>query len=160
MTGQLADGASARLGRLMHRLRGLASPSPEDLVDIDLPRHQLRALFIVTKHGPLSVSALAQATDASLASTSSLAERLVRSGHLRRRADPHDRRVVLLVATDQGEAVVDQLQSRWHARFDRLVGAMSPEGRAALEAGLSDMIRAAERLGLHADNDPHHGDHP
>lgn len=157
MNEHLGDGASERLGRLMHRLRGLASPSPQDLVDIDLPRHQLRALFIVARHGPLSVSALARATGASLASTSSLAERLVRSGHLGRKADPHDRRVVLLVATDRGEAVVAQLQSRWHDRFDRLVGAMSPEGRAALEAGLTDMIRAADQLGLHPDHDPHHG---
>ena len=144
----------------MHRLRGLAGPSPEDLVDIDLPRHQLRALFIVTKHGPLSVSALAQATDASLASTSSLAERLVRSGHLRREHDTSDRRRVLLAATEQGEALVERLMSRYHARFDRLVEAMSPKGRAALEAGLSDMIGAAERLGLLADHEPHHGDHP
>ena len=164
MSDLRADGAAARLGQLMHRLRGLASPAPEDLVDIDLPRHQLRALFIVARHGPLSVSALAQATDASLASTSSLAERLVRSGHVRREADVHDRRVVLLVPTEQGEAAVDQLLSRYHARFDRLVGAMSPEGRAALETGLADMLRTAERIGLLPDRDPHpgphHGDHP
>ena len=69
----------------MHQLRGVAGPSPEDLVGIDLPRHQLRALFIVVKHGPLTVGRLAEATEASLASTSSLAERMVRSGHLQRR---------------------------------------------------------------------------
>ncbi len=111
-------------------------------------------------HGPLSVSALATATEASLASTSSLAERLVKSGHLRRETVPQDRRVVLLVATEQGERIVGQLQSSYRARFDRLVEAMSPEGRAALEAGLIDMIRAAEDIGLRADHDPHHGDHP
>ena len=162
MSERHAESATRRLGQLMHRLRGLASPSPEDLVDIDLPRRQLWALFIVTRHGPLSVSALAQATDASVASVSSLAERLVRSGHLRREADPQDRRVVLLSATEQGESVVDRLQSRSHARFDRLVEAMSPEGRAALEAGLTDMMRAADELGLLADDEPHphHESHP
>lgn len=160
MNGEQPEGATQRLGQLMHRLRGLASPSPEDLVDIELPRHQLRALFIVSRHGPLSVGSLAVATDASLASTSSLAERLVRSGYVRREADPGDRRVVLLVATEQGRATVDQLQARYHARFDRLVEAMSAEGRAALEAGLNDMIRAAAALGLRDDRDPHHGGHP
>ena len=50
MNRQHADSATHRLGQLLHRLRGLAGPSPEDFVDIDLPRHQLRALFIVTKH--------------------------------------------------------------------------------------------------------------
>jgi DNA-binding MarR family transcriptional regulator len=158
MSSVHADSTAHRMGQLMHQLRGLAGPSPEDLVDIDLPRHQLRALFIVARHGPLSISALAEATGASLASTSSLAERLVRSAHLRREADPADRRVVLLVASEQGEALVEQLTSRYHARFERLVEAMSPDGQAALEAGLTELIRAAERLGLQPGHHPRHGD--
>jgi|GEM_PF-3714461 len=149
------ESSTPRLGELMHQFRGLAGPSPEDLVGVELPRHQLRALFIVVKHGPLTVSHLAKATDASLASTSSLAERLVRSGHLQREADPDDRRKVLLVATPQGREVAEQLESRFLQRFERLVEAMSPEGRAALEAGLTDLIRAADELGLRSRD--HHG---
>ncbi len=151
------DAAAQRLGTLMHQLRGLAGPSPEDLVGIDLPRHQLRALFIVSRHGPLTVGRLAEATHASLASTSALTERLVKSGHVQRRADPDDRRKVLLLVTKKGSEVVDQLATRFHARFDRLVVAMSSEGRKALEIGLTDMIRAADGLGLlpHIDD---HGD--
>jgi DNA-binding MarR family transcriptional regulator len=152
--------AARRLGELLHRLRGAVGPSPEDVVGIDLPRHQLRALFIVARHGPISVGNLAQAIGASLASTSSLADRLVRSGHLQRQADPADRRRVLLVATDQGNAVTEQMASRFHARFARLVEAMTPEGRAALETGLTDMIRAAEASGMTAaDAFPTHGGH-
>ena len=149
------DSSTLRLGELMHQLRGLAGPSPEDLVGIELPRHQLRALFIVVRHGPLTVSHLAETTEASLASTSSLAERLVRSGHLQREADPDDRRKVLLVATPQGREVAEHLESRFRQRFERLVEAMSPEGRAALEAGLTDLIRAADELGLRSRD--HHG---
>ncbi len=165
MSAGHAEGSTHRLGRLMHQLRGLAGPSPEDLVDIDLPRHQLRALFIVARHGPLSVGELAEATHASLASTSSLADRLVRSGHLAREADPADRRRVLLVASDEGHQLVERMMARFRERFDRLVERMTPEGRAALETGLTDMIRAADELGLRADrdpdpnHDPHHGDH-
>ncbi|MEA2027282.1 MAG: MarR family transcriptional regulator [Chloroflexota bacterium] len=149
------DSSTPRLGELMHQLRGLAGPSPEDLVGIELPRHQLRALFIVVKHGPLTVSHLAEATEASLASASSLAERLVRSGHLQREADPDDRRKVLLVATPQGREVAEQLESRFRQRFERLVEAMSPEGRSALETGLTDLICAADELGLRSRD--HHG---
>ena len=150
-----------RLGALMHQLRGALGPSPEDVVGIDLPRHQLRALFIVVKHGPLAVGRLAEATGASLASTSSLADRLVRSGHLQREPDPHDRRRVLLTATPLGVAVVEQLEERFHRRFERLVGAMTAEGRAALEAGLTDMISAADALGMRGDqaHHPTHGEH-
>jgi DNA-binding MarR family transcriptional regulator len=157
MTTDPVDGTSHRLGRLMHQLRGVVGPSPEDLVGIDLPRHQLRALFIVVKHDPLSVGQLAEVTSASLASTSSLAERLVKSGHLRREADPNDRRKVLLVATPQGREVAEQVMTRFTQRFERLVEAMTPEGRLALETGLTDMIRAADELGLRSHPDPHGG---
>ena len=157
-----SDTPGRRRGALMHQLRGALGPSPEDVVGIDLPRHQLRALFIVDKHGPLSVGRLAQDTGASLASASSLADRLVRSGYLERQPDPADRRRVLLVVTRLGHEVVERLEARFHERFDRLVGAMSPDGRASLEAGLTDMIRAAQALGLLArpDQHPTHGDHP
>ena len=147
-----------RLGQLMHQLRSVVGPSHEDLVDIDLPRHQLRALFVVVKAGPVSVGRLAEATEASLASTSALADRLVRSGHLERRSDAADRRRVLLVATPTGRDVTERLEARFHERFERLVAAMTPEGRSAFEAGLTDMIRAASELGLRPTSDSHH--HP
>ncbi len=145
-----------RLGQLMHQLRSVLGPSPEDLVDIDLPRHQLRALFVVAKTGPVSVGRLAEATGASLASTSSLADRLVRSGYLERRADLDDRRRVLLVATPAGADVTERLETRFHERFERLVAAMTPEGRTALEAGLADMLHAAGELGLRPASGSHH----
>jgi DNA-binding MarR family transcriptional regulator len=139
-------------------LRSVVAPSPEDLVDIDLPRHQLRALFVVVKAGPISVGRLAELTAASLASASSLADRLVRSGHLERQSDPADRRRVLLAATPAGKEIAGRLEARFHERFERLVSAMSPAGRAALEAGLTEMIRAAGELGLGPVSEPHqHG---
>lgn len=150
-----------RLGRLMHQLQGVLGPTPEDVVDIELPRHQLRAIFVVAKAGPISVSGLADATAASLAATSSLADRLARSGHLEREPDPVDRRRVLLTVTPTGQDVIDRLEARSRDRFERLVRAMGPDGRAALETGLTDMIRAAEELGLRADrrHQSHGGDH-
>ena len=161
MSSRQADEAPERLGQLMHRLGSALGPSPEDVSDIDVPRHQLRALFIVAKHGPMSVSSLAEASHASLASTSSLADRLVKGGHRERQPDPADRRRVLLVATPLGQETAETLQRRFHERFARLVQAMSPEGRTALEAGLQDMIRAADELGVRTEPVHHHapGDH-
>ena len=109
---------------------------------------QLRALFAIAKHGPLSVSGLAEMMGASLASTSSLADRLVKAGYVSREADPADRRKVLLVVSSVGQEIVDQFAQRAHDRIDRLVRAMTPEGREALEVGLTDLVRAT------ADVDP------
>ena len=154
------DPTTHRLMESMHRLGSSLGPSPEDVAGIDVPRHQLRALFVVAKHGPMSVSALAEAIEATLASTSPLADRLVKAGYLEREPDPDDRRRVLLAATARGQEVADTLMRRFHERFERLVGAMSPEGREALEAGLTDMIRAAEGLGLRTDHRHHHHPEP
>ena len=161
MTRPHPDATTQRLSELMQRLGSTLGPSHEDVADIDVPRHQMRALFIVANHGPMSVSGLAEAIDASVASTSSLADRLVKAGYLERAPDPDDRRRVSLVATDRGQVVADTLMRRFHERFERLVEAMSPAGRAALETGLADMIRAADELGLRADHPhhPHRGDH-
>ncbi len=148
MSPEQPNGSIHRLGELMHRLAAAFGPSPEDVVGIDVPRHQLRALFVVAKHGPLSVSGLAEATGASLASASSLADRLAKAGYLERQPDPQDRRRVLLSATPKGHEVAAVLMRRFRERFERLVEAMSPEGRAALETGLTDMIRAADEIGL------------
>ena len=153
------DDPTRRLTSLMYRLHRVTGPSAEDLVGIEVPPHQLRALFVVAEHGPVSVGQLAEGIGASLASTSSLADRLVRSGHLRRDGDPDDRRRVLLAATDQGRQVTWQLMARFNERFGQLVTAMHPEAVAALEVGLTDLLRAAEELGLRHDDHPH-GGHP
>lgn len=145
-----------RLTELMHRLGSALGPSPDDVAGIDLPRHQLRALFVVVEHGPMSVSALAETIEASLASTSSLADRIAKAGYLERKPDPVDRRRVLLAATARGQETADMLMRRFHERFLGLVEAMSPDGRAALEEGLIDMIRAADELGLLTDHEHHH----
>lgn len=151
MSDQPSGTRARRLGGLMHQLRGVLGPSPEDLIGIDLPRHQLRALFVVARGGPITVGDLARATGASLASSSSLADRLVRAGHLERTPDATDRRRVLLSITPTGRALVDHLEARFHERFDRLVGAMSEDARASLEVGLEAMIRAADELGISGD---------
>lgn len=148
-----------RLGQLMHQLHGVLGPSPSDFVETDLPRQQLRALFVVVKSGPVSVGGLASATHATLASTSSLADRLARSGHIGREPDPADRRRVLLTATADGRAVVDRFESRFRERFGRLIGAMRADAREALEVGLVDIIRAADELGMQRDHPhPHEAD--
>jgi DNA-binding MarR family transcriptional regulator len=154
------DPTTRRLSELMHRLGSTLGPSPDDVAGIDVPRHQLRALFVVARHGPLSVGDLADAIGASLASTSSLADRLVKAGYLERQPDPEDRRRVLLITTAPGRETADTLMRRFHERFQRLVEAMSPAGREALEAGLIDMLRAADELGLRTDHmHQHPGDH-
>ncbi len=118
--------------------------------------HQLRALFAIAKHGPLSVSGLAEMMGASLASTSSLAERLVKADYVSREADPTDRRKVLLVVTGRGQEIGDRLAQRAHDRIDRLVRAMTPEGREALEAGLTDLVHAAAEVDS-GEQEPNHG---
>lgn len=162
--GESEDPARRLLG-LMHQVGRIVGPSPEDFVDVELTMQQMRALFVIARHAPLSVTELAGMLDASLASTSSLVDRLVRTDYAQREPDPDDRRKVLLAPTPTGSQLAERLMSHALRRFGSVFGAMSPKGQASLEAGLTDLLRAADEAGIrprphHAAAGAHHGGRP
>lgn len=77
----------------------------------------LRVLLDAEKTGrTVNAKDLAEHLEITAASTSALVDRLVRSGHVERHADPNDRRGVILTATGASMRdvmrVLDQLDSR------------------------------------------------
>jgi DNA-binding MarR family transcriptional regulator len=58
-----------------------------------------KALNLITRHGPLTASALAQQTGLTSGAVTGLIDRLERAGYVRRTPDPADRRRVLVTAT-------------------------------------------------------------
>lgn len=74
---------------------------------ITLP--QWRVLVILSGHGPLNPSAIAQWMGVHPSNTTRACDVLVRAGLVDRRENPEDRRRLLLTLTDQGEALVESL---------------------------------------------------
>lgn len=107
----------------------------------DLTFTQLRALSAVGRRQPLRVSDLAEELGAGLAAASALVDRMTRHGLLARRADPEDRRIVLLELTPRARKVLARIEQGSSDHFTRLIARMTPAEREALATTLRAFIR-------------------
>ncbi|WP_420369860.1 MarR family winged helix-turn-helix transcriptional regulator [Curtobacterium sp. L1-20] len=105
----------------------------------------LRVLLDAEKTGrTVNAKDLAEELEITAASTSALVDRLVRSGHVVRHADPHDRRGVILTATGASMRdvmrVLDELDSRAVEATEHL----SDDEMATIIAFLDQMARVVD----------------
>lgn len=105
----------------------------------------LRVLLDAEKAGrTVNAKDLAEQLEITAASTSALVDRLVRSGHVVRHADPTDRRGVILTATGASMRdvmrVLDQLDSRAIEATEHL----SDAEMAVIVAFLDQMVRVVD----------------
>ncbi|MGN7190302.1 MULTISPECIES: MarR family winged helix-turn-helix transcriptional regulator [unclassified Curtobacterium] len=88
---------------------------------------------------------LADRLDITPASTSALVDRLVRSGHVERHADPHDRRGVLLTATGGSMRQVLQVIDELDNRAIEVAEHLPPSDMAVVVGFLEQMARVVGR---------------
>ncbi len=95
------------------------------------------------RHGEtVSPTGLATHLGITTASTTALVKRLVGSGHVERRADPDDRRGVLLTATASGDDRVRTELTDVHARMIAAADRLSPQTVEEMSAFFEEMIDA------------------
>jgi len=96
---------------------------------------------------------LADRLEITPASTSALVDRLVRSGHVERHADPHDRRGVILTASGgsmrQVLRVIDELDNRASEVAEHL----PPTEMAVIVAFLEEMARVVDHADAEAETE-------
>lgn len=120
-----------RLTRLFDRLR------PQVLGDDECTR--LMLLVPLRQQGPMRAGALADTVHSDASTVSRQVADLVREGLVERRADPHDGRATVLVATDRAERTVDEAL----AHRDVYLADLFAEWKAA---DLKDLARMLGRL--------------
>jgi DNA-binding MarR family transcriptional regulator len=139
---------------LVARLRALVLQRADTWLDVDVTLPQLRALFLVGQHQPVTVSDLAALLGQRLAAVSALVTRLARAGWVRRSEDPSDRRRILLRLSDEGVTLLQGLNDRSAARFAAVLARMSPQGRRHLAGALDELVRLAAEPDAAHDDDP------
>jgi DNA-binding MarR family transcriptional regulator len=97
----------------------------------------LHVIHMVKEHGPLRLTALAEAAMLDASTVSRHVQHLEAAGHLARTTDPDDRRATLIAVTQSGQALLrEALAARGRLLDDVLAG--WPDGdRAALARLLS-----------------------
>lgn len=133
-----------RIEQLMTEFARISQREPEAWRELDLTMTQLKALMFLQVRQSLSIGRLGEAVGISLASASGLVDRLVRLGLVSRHEDPADRRQNLVHLSEAGEALLGRIEGQISARLQRIIQAMSPAGREALERALEEMIRCAQ----------------
>jgi DNA-binding MarR family transcriptional regulator len=112
---------------------------------------EARALIeLVTARG-IAQGELAGLLGLEKSTVSRLAAGLERKGWVRRGRDEGNQRYVHLYLTAEGGVVATRVWDAWHSRQARILGALSPEERAGLAAGLRGLLRGLAAEGLLGD---------
>jgi DNA-binding MarR family transcriptional regulator len=93
-------------------IRSLALGLPEEtssLLDYDLTLQQVRVFAFVYARGETPITRVAEALGIRPNVASGIIQRLVERGLIDRQEDPRDRRVRLLMVTEQGLALIEDL---------------------------------------------------
>ena len=126
---ELAAALTVDLERIMGLYRSLTEPGGLSLT-------AAATLAAIERFGPQRLTALAAREGVTQPAMTQLISRLEESGLVRREASAEDGRVVLVVITDEGRAVLARRRSVRSDRMAAIIAQLGPEHRAALAIAL------------------------
>ncbi len=130
---------------LQRRLnRALRQDEPDVWRGLNLTIAQLKSLFFIANEGSINARKLAAALGVTPADVTGVVDRLVARGLVSRTEDPEDRRMLLLRATGEGEALVTNLRGTIIGRASKVLARMSVDELFTLAQGLTSLVKAAE----------------
>jgi DNA-binding MarR family transcriptional regulator len=143
----MRDTAHARLIEVLPDLfRRLVVSMPNEVAGLaKVTTEQYGVLTHLYDRSSVSMSELAVARNVALNTATSLVDRLVAAGLVERRGDPGDRRVVRVVLTAKGAALVEQLRAIRREAIRRLLDDLSDEDIERVLAAMPALARLAGR---------------
>ncbi|MEU6573280.1 MarR family transcriptional regulator [Streptomyces sp. NPDC046805] len=123
-------------------------------VDVPLTLPQLRSLVALHACGPIKLAAMAATLGVNPSTALRMVERLESIGLIDRRANPDNRREVVLRLTPTGQDLVDQVLSHRRTAIRTLVERLPARERAGLVPALRALTAAAQTVDLDGAFDP------
>ncbi len=141
-TGERPEGTPADLQRAEAGLAVLLEAWQRAIEELGamLPPAQVRALLVIGAAEDLNVTGLARVLGTSPSAASRLCDRLAAAGLLVR-VPAASRREILLRLTGSGQRLAAWIRDQREAALVRVLEAISPDGRADLVRGLSELPR-------------------
>lgn len=132
-------------GRSFDRVAGLTKPHDSEWLSLDMGMGQLKAVVVLVKHRQLTVGGLARALDISEPAASLLVDKLVTRGLVSRESDLADRRRTLVVASEQGDLLVERLRRSRQEQVAGWLALMEGDDLRALTQGLDALAAVIEQ---------------
>ena len=101
-----------------------------------LTRPQAIVLSEIERHGPVTVSLLAQRLGMTTSNLCLIAQRLEKSGFLKRNRDPEDQRSVILINTMKSHELIHQVQESVNEMIRQRLEYTDPENLDKIMEGL------------------------
>jgi DNA-binding MarR family transcriptional regulator len=143
------------LGRFLRRLARHGLLEPHDHAGFEVSLSEVMALGELVDVDGLSQQQLGDALGLEKSTVSRLAAGMEGRGLLARERDPANRRYYRLRLTDTGRKLAEQIGAELREHHRLLLGAMTPEERAALALGLTGLLRAMDETGHVGEALPH-----
>ena len=139
-------GPGAQRELILFRLNRLAANSGQPLIRYcegryGISRREWRLIVILSLQGPCSSSELAERARLAPGPTSKAVSQLVAKAIVTPTPVPNDRRQVVIAMTERGRKIFDALYPIVHELNERLLSALAPEERQALD----DLIGKLEK---------------
>jgi DNA-binding MarR family transcriptional regulator len=108
-----------------------------------LSREEWRLLFLLADEESITSLELSRRTTLDKVQVTRAAQRLEDKGLIERNTSQEDRRLRIYKCTPEGLTLFQKVLPEVEARAQRILGAMTPEDRTALERGLAALLAAA-----------------
>lgn len=122
--------------------RELLPTIPKELLQFDLTMPQLKVVLLLFLNGPMRMSDLAAALSVSLATATGVVDRLVERDMILRESEPSDRRVVLCLLSEKGQALTDVLWQSSRNRTRELLMAITIPRLKLINEALEALLQA------------------
>jgi DNA-binding MarR family transcriptional regulator len=125
--------------------RVLVAVAARSLADVgeEVTLTQYRTLVVLASRGPQNLAGLAEAVGVTPATATRMCDRLVRKGLIRRREERGDRRLLRVVLTEKGRALVDTVTDRRRREIKRIISEIPPEEQVVLIQALGRLSASA-----------------
>ena len=112
--------------------RQLRERSAETLAPWDITPAHLRALRTLARHETMRLSELSDRLQIAPRTATEVVDALQARGLVRRRADPADRRAILVEVTERGAGTLAEIRATSGTEAGRIFGRLGPADRAEL----------------------------
>ena len=138
--------------------RALRHSNQDAWMQIAITVPQMKSLFFITNHGSANFKTLASALKVTPSNLTGVIDRLVEQGLVSRTENPEDRRMLMLRATDKGEALVSDLRERRLTHLSQALSELSQEELTTIIRGLALLARVNEAQVLQPPPSPDNND--